>query len=81
MSKMALLIIDMLDDFFRQQARLAEQRTHLVASISTLGEAFRHHGQPVLWVRQAFAPNLHDAFLEMRKHDLHVTIARTDCNL
>lgn len=48
MSKMALLIIDMLNDFFRQHARLAEQRTRLVASINTLAEAFRHHGQPIL---------------------------------
>ena len=43
MSKMALLIIDMLNDFFRQHARLAEQRTLLVASINTLAEAFRQH--------------------------------------
>jgi len=57
---------------------LAGQRTYLVASISTLAEALLHHGQPVLWVRQAFAPDLHDAFLEMRKHNLHVTIAGTD---
>ena len=78
MSKMALLIIDVLNDFFRQHARLAEQRTRLVASINTLVEAFRHHGQPVLWVRQEFAPDLHDAFLEMRKHNVHVTIAGTD---
>lgn len=78
MPKMALLIIDMLNDFFRQHTSLAEQRPRLVASINTLVEAFRHHGQPVLWVRQEFAPDLRDAFLEMRKHNLHVTIAGTD---
>jgi nicotinamidase-related amidase len=78
MPKMALLIIDMLNDFFRQHAHLAEQRPRLVAAINTLAEAFRHHGQPVLWVRQEFALDLHDAFLEMRKHNLHVTIAGTD---
>jgi nicotinamidase-related amidase len=78
MPKVALLIIDMLNDFFRQHARLAEQRTHLVASINTLVEAFRHHNQPVIWVRQEFAPDLRDAFLEMRKHDVHLTIAGTD---
>jgi len=78
MPKMALLIIDMLNDFFRQHARLAEQRPQLVASINTLAEAFRHHGQPVVWVRQEFAPDLHDAFLEMRKQNLRVTIAGTD---
>jgi nicotinamidase-related amidase len=79
---MALLIIDMLNDFFRQHAHLAEQRPRLVASVNTLAEAFRHHGQPVLWVRQEFAPDLSDAFLEMRRHNLRVTIAGTDgCEL
>ncbi|HEV2799829.1 MAG TPA: isochorismatase family cysteine hydrolase [Pyrinomonadaceae bacterium] len=79
---MPLIIIDMLNDFFRQHAHLAEQRARLVASINALVEAFRHRGQPVLWVRQEFAPDLHDAFLEMRKHNLRVTIAGTDgCEL
>lgn len=78
MPGMALLIIDMLNDFFRQHAHLAAQRTRLVAAINTLAEAFREHGQPVFWVRQEFAPDLHDAFLEMRKHNLRVTIAGTD---
>ena len=82
MPGMALLIIDMLNDFFGRHARLAEQRPRLVTSINTLAEAFRHHGQPVLWVRQEFAPDLHDAFLEMRKHNLPVTIAGTEgCEL
>lgn len=82
MPRMALLIIDMLNDFFRQHGHLAEQRPRLVAAINTLAEAFRHHSQPVFWVRQEFAPDLHDAFLEMRKHNLHVTIAGTDgCEL
>lgn len=82
MRKMPLLIIDMLNDFFRQHVHLAEQRTRLVASINALVEAFRRQGQPVIWVRQEFAPDLHDAFLEMRKHNLRVTIAGTDgCEL
>lgn len=79
---MTLLIIDMLNDFFRRHARLAEQRPRLAASINALAGAFRRHGQPVLWVRQEFAPDLHDAFPEMRKHNLRVTIAGTDgCEL
>lgn len=82
MPGMALLVIDMLNDFFRQHASLAAQRPRLVSSINTLAEAFRQHGQPVFWVRQEFAPDLHDAFLEMRKHNLRVTIAGTDgCEL
>ena len=82
MPKMALLVIDMLNDFFRRHARLAEQRSQLVASINMLTESFRQHNQPIIWVRQEFAPDLHDAFLDMRKHNLHITIAGTDgCEL
>ena len=73
----ALLVIDMLNDFFDQHANLAARRADLVASINELVDACRQHGQPVLWVRQEFAPDLHDAFLDMRKHDLHITIAGT----
>jgi nicotinamidase-related amidase len=78
MPRMTLLIIDMVNDFFRQHAHLAKQRTRLVMSINALVEAFRHHDQPVLWIRQEFAADLHDAFLEVRKHNLRVTIAGSD---
>jgi len=77
MPKMTLIVIDMLNDFFERHANLAEQRPQLVDSINTLVKAFRDHGQTVLWVRQEFAPDLHDAFLDMRKNDLRVTIAGT----
>ena len=40
MPRMTLLIIDMLNDFFRQHALLAEQRARIVVSINTLTEAF-----------------------------------------
>ena len=82
MPRTALLIIDMLNDFFRRHAHLAEQRPRLVASVNALAGAFRLHGQPVIWVRQEFAPDLRDAFLEMRRQNLRVTIAGTDgCEL
>jgi nicotinamidase-related amidase len=78
MTGITLLIIDMLNDFFRPHEHLAAQRSRLVASINTLVEAFREHDQPVIWVRQEFAPDLHDAFLEMRRHKVRVTIAGTE---
>ena len=78
MPKTALLIVDMLNDFFRQHTPLAERRAQLVAAINTLASSFRKHDQPIIWVRQEFAPDLHDAFLDMRKHNLKVTIAGTD---
>jgi nicotinamidase-related amidase len=47
MPGMALLVIDMLNDFFRLHAHLAAQRTRLVAAVNALAGAFREHGQPV----------------------------------
>jgi nicotinamidase-related amidase len=77
MPKMTLLIIDMLNDFFQQHAHLAAQRSRLVTSINALVQVFRSHSQPVIWIRQEFAPNLCDAFLQMRKQGIQVTIAGT----
>jgi len=81
-AKYLLLVIDLLNDFFRQHARLAAQRSQLAASVNRLAAAFRQSQQPVLWVRQEFAPDLCDAFLRMRRENLRVTIAGTDgCEL
>jgi nicotinamidase-related amidase len=77
-----LLVIDLLNDFFRQQARLAAQRGQLVASVNRLAAAFRQARQPIVWVRQEFAPDLSDAFLRARRENHRVTIAGTDgCEL
>ena len=73
-----LLVVDMLNDFFRQHAALAAQRTTLVAGINELTAVFRQCGHPIMWVRQEFAPDLSDSFLVMRKRQLRVTIAGTD---
>jgi nicotinamidase-related amidase len=76
-----LLVIDLLNDYFRQPP-LAAQREHLVSSVNRLAAAFRQAGRPIIWVRQEFSPDLSDAFLRMRRENLHVTIAGTDgCEL
>lgn len=78
----ALIVIDLLNDYFRQPGLLADQRGELVASVNRLAAAFRHARQPVIWVRQEFAPDLSDAFLRMRREQVRVTIAGTDgCEL
>src|SRR5262249_56702917 len=77
-AKYVLLVIDLLNDYFRQDNPLAAQRGQLVASVNRLAAAFRQAQQPVLWVRQEFAPDLSDAFLRMRRAALRGTIARTD---
>lgn len=75
--RQALIVIDMLLDFFEQSPALAAQRAGLVARINELTSAFREHRQPVIWVRQEFRPDLEDAFLEMRRTERRVTIAGT----
>ena len=72
-----LIVIDMLVDFFERSPVLAAQRASLVASINTLADNFRHAQLPVVWVRQEFAADLSDAFLDMRRHNVAITIAGT----
>jgi nicotinamidase-related amidase len=81
-AKHLLLVIDLLNDYFRRENRLAARRGPLVTSVNRLAAAFRRTGQPVVWVRQEFAPDLGDAFLRMRRENLRITIAGTDgCEL
>ena len=75
--KAALIVVDMLNDFFERSPVLAMQRSQLVAGTNLLARTFRSNGLPVFWVRQEFAPDLHDAFLEMRASKVSITIAGT----
>jgi nicotinamidase-related amidase len=70
-----LLVIDMLVDFLDRWP--PAERATLVAAIGALADAFRAAGHPVVWVRQEFAPDLADAFLEMRRDNIRITIAGT----
>jgi nicotinamidase-related amidase len=70
-----LVIIDMLVDFLDRWP--AAERTALVAAIRALADGFRTAGHPIVWVRQEFAPDLSDAFREMRRDNIHVTIKGT----
>src|SRR5450631_2189716 len=72
-----LIVVDMLNDFFERSPVLAMQRSRLVAGTNRLVRSFRSAGLPVVWVRQEFAPDLHDAFLEMRANKVSITIAGT----
>lgn len=72
-----LIVIDMLVDFFERSPVLAAQRASLVASINALVADFRRAKLPVVWVRQEFAADLSDAFLDMRRHNLAITVAGT----
>lgn len=73
----ALILIDMLNDYFRN-GPLAEQRSQLTENINHLIAYARVNNFPVIWVRQEFRPDLSDAFADMRKRNVRVTIAGTD---
>jgi nicotinamidase-related amidase len=77
-----LIIVDMLNDFFERSPVLANERARLVARTNLLARGFRSAGLPVFWIRQEFAPDLHDAFPEMRAKKVSITIAgTTGCEL
>jgi nicotinamidase-related amidase len=70
-----LLVIDMLVDFLDRWP--AAERAALVAAIRAVVDAFRAAGLPIVWVRQEFAPDLSDAFLEMRRDNIRINIKGT----
>ncbi len=72
----ALLVIDMLEDFF-QDDPLRSQRKELVAAINQLVRWSRERGHPVIWVRQEFKDDLSDAFPVMRQKQIRMTMAGT----
>ena len=73
--KPMLLIIDTLVDFLDPWPEA--DRARLVDAIRLLTQAFRTTGQPIVWVRQEFEPDLSDAFLEMRRKNIPTTIKGT----
>ncbi len=75
MQKPVLIVIDMVNDFV---GRLDSTRKgKLVEAVNELATALRRASHPVVWVRQEFEPDLSDAFVEMRKKDIHVAIKGT----
>ena len=75
MIKPALLIIDLLNDFLDSWP--ANGRGRLLRSTNELIALLRAAGRAVIWVRQEFEPDLHDAFPEMRAKGIRITIRDT----
>jgi nicotinamidase-related amidase len=75
--RLALIVVDMLVDFFEGQPALASQRGSLAGAINKLARSFRGSRLPIIWVRQEFKPDLSDAFLAMRRSRMKVTIEGT----
>lgn len=81
MRRPALLVIDMLNDFFEASyadGSLFDRRCELVGAINELIGVFRHHLLPVIWIRQEFASDLSDAPLLMKRKSMMMNIAGTD---
>jgi nicotinamidase-related amidase len=75
MTKRALVIIDLINDYLDRWD--ADKAVRLISNANELARTFRRTGQPVMWVRQEFKPDLSDAFLEMRDNDIKVAIQGT----
>ena len=79
--KKALLIIDLLNDFFKE-GLLAEHRQKLATSVNELVDAAHKEDVPVIWIRQEYKADLSDAPLYNRKHSKSTTIENTEgCQL
>ncbi|MCD4704900.1 cysteine hydrolase [bacterium] len=74
--KKALLIIDLLQDFFKE-GLLAEHQQKLVTSINELVDIAHKQNIPVIWVRQEYKIDLSDAPLYNRKNNKLITIENT----
>jgi nicotinamidase-related amidase len=80
-TKTALIIIDLLQDFFNEKiwpdSTIPEKRKSLVANTNELVAICRDKEVPIIWFRQAFKPDLSDAFPHMRRTGKKYTIAGT----
>ncbi len=73
----AIIVIDMLNDFFDRNKYLASKRMNLCNKINELVDFGRENDIPIIWVRQEFKPDLSDAFLVMKKRKQSITIKGT----
>ena len=75
MRRPALVVIDMLNDFLEKWPPAPRQR--LVRSINEFVTLVRQGGHPVIWVRQEFEADLQDAFADMKRKGIRITIKGT----
>lgn len=77
----ALVIVDMLVDFFDPliwpESALPPRRENLCQRINGVVRRFRAGGLPVVWIKQAFEPDLSDAFPHMRRTGKAYTVRGT----
>lgn len=76
MGRPVVFVIDMLNDCFGH-AELDRARPALCSSIDRLTSWARANAFPVVWVRQEFATDLSDAFLDMKRQNIRMFIKGT----
>ncbi len=78
----ALVVIDLLSDFFDSEiwpdSIIPQSRQSLVKTTNELVSCCRSKQIPVIWFKQAFKPDLSDAFPHMRRSGKKYTIVGTD---
>jgi nicotinamidase-related amidase len=72
----ATIVVDMQVDFFAN-ARLAAIRPKLARNTNALAAMARESRSKVIWIKQVFAADLHDAFLEIKKSGHGIVIEGT----
>jgi nicotinamidase-related amidase len=73
----AILAVDLQVDFFVAHPRLIRNRPTLASNVNALLAEARRSQTQVFWIKQVFAPDLHDAPREVRRSGHRITIAGT----
>jgi nicotinamidase-related amidase len=74
----ATIFIDLQVDFFSPHPRLTRNRLELTTNVNALAAIARRNGSHIIWVKQVFATDLHDAPLEIRRGGHRIVIEGTD---
>jgi nicotinamidase-related amidase len=72
----ATVFVDMQVDFF-SHPRLATNRPTLASNANALARLTRDNGSSVIWVKQVFSPDLHDASVEVKRGGHRIVIQDT----
>lgn len=71
------IFIDLQVDFFESHTRLSRNRAALASRVNALVADARRSGSPIFWIKQVFAPDLHDAPLDVRRGGHRIVIEGT----
>lgn len=73
----ATVIIDLQVDFFVSHPRLIRSRPRLASHVNALVADARQSRSPIFWIKQLFAPDLHDAPINVRQGGHRITVEGT----